>query len=283
MKNNFSVLMSVYIKEKPEYLDRALKSILIDQTLKPAEVVIVEDGPISEELKKIIEKYKKDFTEIIKSIKIKENKGLGDALNIGLKKSSYDIVARMDTDDIALPNRFEKQFNFFIKNDFDVVGTNIIEFENNENNIIGYKNVPETHNEIVKYSKKRNPINHPSVMFKKESVLKSGNYEKMLGFEDYYLWVRMIMKGYKFYNIQEPLLKFRTGKEMIKRRGSLKYFKNEKNFFKNLSKIGYLNYFEYLKTIIMRFFFRIFPDNMRLIFYNKILRTKKWKLHFLEV
>ncbi|TGG88018.1 glycosyltransferase [Geotoga petraea] len=267
--------MSVYIKEKPEYLDRALKSILIDQTLKPAEVVIVEDGPISEELKKIIEKYKKDFTEIIKSIKIKENKGLGDALNIGLKKSSYDIVARMDTDDIALPNRFEKQFNFFIKNDFDVVGTNIIEFENNENNIIGYKNVPETHNEIVKYSKKRNPINHPSVMFKKESVLKSGNYEKMLGFEDYYLWVRMIMKGYKFYNIQEPLLKFRTGKEMIKRRGSLKYFKNEKNFFKNLSKIGYLNYFEYLKTIIMRFFFRIFPDNMRLIFYNKILRTKK--------
>lgn len=274
MNNNFSVLMSVYIKEKPEYLDRALKSILIEQTLIPKEVILVEDGPITVQLKEIIEKYKMEFPNIIKSIKLENNKGLGDALNVGLKKTSYDIVARMDADDISLPERFEKQYRFFIANNYDVIGTNILEFETNEYNIITLKKVPENHYEILKYAKFRCPINHPTVMFNKKAVLKSGSYEKMPGFEDYYLWVKMLKKGYRFYNIQEPLLKFRIGEEMIKRRGGLEYFKNEKALFKKFVEIEFLNYFQYFLSLSMRFPFRIVPENLRMFFYKKWLREK---------
>jgi len=267
--------MSVYIREKPEYLDRALRSVLQEQILIPKELVIVEDGPLTKELYEIIYYYKNRYSTIIKSVVLKENKGLGEALNIGLKATSFEVVARMDSDDISLPNRFIKQYNFFMNNNYDVVGTNMIEFEKDETNIIRLKNVPENHKEILKYSKFRNPINHPTVMFKKKAVLESGNYERMPCFEDYYLWIKMLKKGYRFYNIQEPLLKFRTGKEMIKRRGSFEYFKNEKYFFNELFRIGYLNYFEYLQAISIRFFFRIFPDSIRLFFYNKMLRSKK--------
>lgn len=274
MRGDFSILMSVYIKEKPEYLNRALKSILEEQILKPAEVVIVEDGPITTELKNIIDKYKRNYPNVIKSVILNENKGLGDALNIGLKATSYDIVARMDADDISLAERFEKQYSFFLANKYDVVGTNVLEFETSEYNIIAHKKVPESHYEILKYAKFRNPINHPTVMFNKKAVLESGSYEKMPGFEDYYLWVKMLKKGYQFYNIQEPLLKFRTGKETIKRRGGLEYFKNEKVLFKKFVEIEFLNYFQYLLSLSMRFPFRIVPENFRMFFYKKWLRDK---------
>lgn len=274
MQGNFSVLMPVYIKEKPEYFDRALKSVLEEQLLKPAEVVIVEDGPITIELKNIIDKYKRDYPNIIKSVILNENKGLGNALNIGLKATSFDIVARMDADDISLPERFERQYSFFLANKYDVVGTNILEFETNEYNIVGQKKVPENHSDILKYAKFRSPINHPTVMFNKKAVLESGSYEKMPGFEDYYLWVKMLKKGYQFYNIQEPLLKFRTGKETIKRRGGLEYFKNEKALFKKFVEIEFLNYFQYLLSLSMRFPVRIAPKNFRMFFYKKFLRDK---------
>lgn len=274
---DFSVLISVYIKEKPEYLDRALKSILIEQELFPKEVVLVEDGPLTEKLNNVIENYKKKFSNIIKSVKLEENQGLGIALNKGLENCRFDIIARMDTDDIALSKRFKIQYNFFVKNNYDVVGSNIIEFEKDENNIISYKIVPENHEEIVKYSKKRNPINHPSVMFKKEAVLNCESYLDMPGFEDYYLWIRMIMNGYKFYNIQEPLLKFRTGIEMIKRRGSIKYIKYEKNFFKQLYKDNYISNLDFKKEIAKRIIFRIIPEKLRLKLYKVFLRKKFYR------
>ncbi len=274
MQADFSVLMSIYIKEKAEYLDRALKSILEEQLLKPKEVVIVENGPITIELKNVLNKYKKDYSNIIKCVILDENKGLGEALNVGLRATSYNIVARMDADDISLPKRFEKQYRFFIANKYDVVGTNVLEFETNEENIIGQKKVPENHTDILKYAKFRNPINHPSVMFNKKAVLESGNYQKMNGFEDYYLWVRMLKKGYRFYNIQEPLLKFRTGKETMKRRGGLEYFKHEKAFFKKLLEIEFLNNFQYLASLFVRFSFRMIPEDFRLFLYKRFLREK---------
>lgn len=274
MQGDFSVLMSIYIKEKAEYLDRALRSILVEQTLKPKEIVIIEDGPITIDLINILDKYKNEYPNIIKSVVLNENKGLGDALNIGLEATSYDIVARMDADDISLPERFEKQYRFFVSNKYDVVGTNVLEFETNEDNIVGFKKVPENHSNILKYAKLRNPINHPSVMFNKKAVLECGSYEKMPGFEDYYLWVRMLKKGYRFYNIQEPLLKFRTGKETIKRRGGLEYFKDEKAFFKKLLEIEFLNHFQYFTSLSIRFPFRIVPENFRLFVYKKFLREK---------
>jgi len=271
---DFSVLMSVYSKEKPEYLERALRSITDDQDLLPSEIVLVEDGPLSNELYSTIAKYLSKYKDILKIVKFDENRGLGNALRIDLTHCTNEIIARMDSDDISLPWRFRVQYNFFIEHNFDVVGANILEFEGDENNVVGMRKVPELHDDIVAYSKRRNPMNHPAVMFKKGSVLNVGSYEEIKGFEDYYLWVKMIRNGCIFYNIQEPLLKFRTGKGMIKRRGSFNYSSTEVNFFKTLHEIGYINQSEYLKIVFIRTLFRILPNNFRLFLYRKFLRER---------
>lgn len=271
---NFSVLMSVYAKEKPEYLDRALRSITDDQELLPCEIVLVEDGPLTDELNDTIEKFVLKHKDMLKIVKLDENRGLGNALRIGLMHCTNDIVARMDSDDISLPERFKIQYKFFIEHNFDVVGANTLDFYGNEDNIVGMRKVPEFHEDIVAYSKKRSPVNHVAVMFKKSSVLNVGSYKEIKGFEDYYLWIRMIRNGYLFYNIQSPLLKVRTSKERITRRGSFKYLRTEVNFFKMLHEIGYINTVEYLNAISIRALFRIVPDNVRLFLYRKFLRKR---------
>jgi len=271
---DFSVLMSVYSKEKPEYLERALRSITDDQDLLPSEIVLVEDGPLSNELYSTIAKYLSKYKDILKIVKLDENRGLGNALRIGLTHCTNEIVARMDSDDISLPWRFRVQYNFFIEHNFDVVGANILEFEGDENNVVGMRKVPELHDDIVAYSKRRCPMNHPTVMFKKGSVLNVGSYEEIKGFEDYYLWVKMIRNGCTFYNIQQPLLKFRTGREMIRRRGSFNYLSTEVSFFKMLREIRYINQSEYFKNVFIRTLFRILPSNFRLFLYRKFLRER---------
>ena len=167
MDNNFSVLISVYIKEKAEYLDRVLKSAIQEQFLILKELLIVEEGPLTKELYEVIYHYKNRNSTIIKTVALKENKGLGEALKIGLKATLFEVVARMDSDDISLPDRFIKQYSFFMNNNYDVVWTNIIELEKDENNIIGLKKVPENGQDILKYSKLRSFINRMTVMFKK--------------------------------------------------------------------------------------------------------------------
>jgi len=271
---NFSVLMSVYAKERSEYLERALRSITDDQELLPSEIILVEDGPLTDELNDTIGKFALKHKDMLKIVKLDENRGLGNALKIGLMHCTNDIVARMDSDDISLPERFKIQYEFFVEHNFDVVGANILEFYGNEDNIVGMRKVPEFHEDIVAYSKKRSPVNHPVVMFKKGSVLNAGSYEEIKGFEDYYLWIRMIRNGYLFYNIQRPLLKFRTSEEMIARRGSFNYLRTEVSFFKMLREIGYINAVEYLNVISIRALFRILPDNVRLFLYRKFLRKR---------
>lgn len=222
----FSVLMSVYKNDISEYLNQAIESVL-NQTIKPNEIVIVVDGSISIELKDILEKYKEKY-DIFKIIYLKENQGLGDALRIGLKYCTYNIVARMDSDDISVPNRFEKQVQEFEKDkDLDIVGGQIYEFIDNKENIICSREVPLENDDIYKYAKKRCPFNHVTVMFKKDSVLNSGGYLKWYNNEDYYLWIRMMESKSKFKNVPEYLVYVRVGNEMYQRRGGIQYFKSE--------------------------------------------------------
>ena len=222
----FSVLMSVYKKDIPEYLNQAIESVL-NQTIKPSEIVIVVDGPVSIELKDILEKYKGEY-DIFKIIYLKENQGLGDALRIGMKYCTYNIVARMDSDDISVSNRFENQIREFeTDKNLDIVGGQIYEFIDNKENIICSRNVPLENNDIYKYAKKRCPFNHMTVMFKKDSVLKCGGYLHWYNNEDYYLWIRMIENNAKLKNIPEYLVNVRVGKEMYQRRGGIQYFKSE--------------------------------------------------------
>ncbi len=271
MLSPFSVLLSLYYKESPDFLYQSLASIF-DQTAIPAEVVLVKDGPLTEELKKILLGYQQKYSSL-KIIPLPQNQGLGRALNEGLKHCTYDIVARMDTDDIAKPDRFEKQLSFLEAHpEIDVVGSWIDEFEGSIDNILSVRKLPETPEELFQYGKSRNPINHPAVMFRKSAVLRNGSYQHFPLFEDYYLWVRMLMNGSKFYNIQESLLYFRTSPDMFKRRGGIKYALTEMKLQYRFYKLGYISLYQMLKNDIVRTVVRLIPNSFRSIIYQKVLR-----------
>ena len=267
----FSVLLSIYYKERPDFLRQSLDS-LFSQTLLPTEVVLVKDGPLTKTLDIIIEEYSKRYLQL-KIVSLSVNQGLGKALNEGLKYCSYDLVARMDTDDIAKPNRFEKQLKVFNNHpDIDIVSSWIDEFEGDTNHILSIRKLPEYHKEIYKFAKKRNPINHPAVMFRKSSVLAAGGYKHFPLFEDYYLWVRMLMNGAKFYNIQESLLYFRSSSDMFKRRGGINYALMELKFEQELLRIKFIDKSIFIKNILIRFISRLIPNKLRTIIYIFLLR-----------
>lgn len=268
----FSVLMSVYIKEKPSYLKSALNSVF-NQSLKPTEVVLVQDGPLTNDLENIIEEFKLKYKEKFKVVKLSQNVGLGKALNEGLKRCKYEYVARMDTDDICYKNRFKKQIEYLEKHkDIAVLGTNVVEYDENMKNRLSDKNVPSNYEDIKKYIKKRNPFNHMSVIFKKSVIEEVGGYKHCVLFEDYYLWCRVFAKGYKLENIKEQLVKVRGGQDMVVRRGGFKYAKNILDFQKKILELGIINHFEFLKNIIIRIPIAIIPASFRRIIYQNLLR-----------
>lgn len=267
----FSVLMSVYKNEKAEYMKLALESIYTEQTLKPNEIILIQDGLLTKELYELIEEYKQKYKGVLKIISLEKNMGLGNALNIGLKKCSYEIIARMDTDDIAFPERFEKQIPYIIKNkEIGVLGSSLLEFEGTKDNILAEKRAPIEN--IDKYIKFRNPINHPTVVFRKSEVLAVGSYKEINLFEDYYLWVRMYMNNSKIENLEESLLYFRSSLEMYERRGGWKYVKAECNLQKEFLKIKLINLGEYIRNIVIRNLGKIVPNKMRKTLYFKLLR-----------
>ena len=268
---SFSVLMSIYKAEKPSYLTMSLNSVL-NQTLQASEIIIVEDGPLTTDLYAILDEFELK-NPIIRRLRLSENHGLGYALCEGLKYCRYELVARMDTDDICKPNRFEVQVEFMEKNhEVDVLGTWIDEFFDVKENVVSIRKVPEGSKGLYEFGKKRNPMNHPTVMFRKSSVLKAGSYQTCMLLEDYYLWVKMLKMGMVFYNIQESLLYFRLSHDIYKRRGGLKYAITEVKFQIELHKIGYLTIFETIRNIASRFFVRVMPVCIRRRIYRRLLR-----------
>lgn len=218
----FSVLMSLYKDEKSEYLSSCLESLAL-QTLKPTEIILVIDGPISKELYKVITNYNDILPLIVKPLD--KNVGLGIALNYGLGFCNYDYVARMDTDDICLPERFEKQLKYMVSNQtVSLLGSSIIEFDHDYER---EKKLPLDNTEIIKFSKWKNPFNHMSVIFKKACVVQLGGYKHHLYMEDYNLWLRFIDAGLITHNLSDILVKARVDSNtLIKRRG-LRYLKSE--------------------------------------------------------
>lgn len=267
----FSVLLSIYQKEQPLFFQQSLDSIF-SQTLLPNEIVLVKDGPLTDELNQIIDLYC-HIHPIIRLVILEENQGLGRALNEGLKNCSNDIIARMDTDDIAKPIRFEKQIQIFQKYpEVDVVGSWIDEFENDISNIVSTRILPEYHKSIFKYAKQRCPINHPVVMFKKKAILLAGGYMHFPFFEDYYLWIRLLINGAQFYNVQESLLYFRFSPNMFKRRGGISYASIELKFEQKLLEMNFITRSIFIKNVIIRFISRIIPNKIRIVIYKKLLR-----------
>lgn len=274
MSKDYSVLMSVYYKENPDYLDYSIHSML-KQTIFPKEFVIVKDGELTEPLDNIIEKYNKQYPNLFKIVQLEKNMGLGLALKEGILNCSYDFIARMDSDDYSLPNRIEKEFEMFEKMpELGLVGCNVEEFEEKIENVKCHVILPETNEEIVKFSKRRCPFRHPSLLYKKSEVLGAGNYRDFYLCEDYDLYVRMIRNNCKCYNIQEPLVYMRISKDFFKRRGGWKYMKTILKFKNEQLKIGYFSLADYLKTTIPHIIVCLMPNSLRDYVYRNFLRKK---------
>lgn len=275
-KNNkyppFSVLMSLYIKEQADFFRQCMESI-VNQTVMPTEIVIVFDGPISNELNKVVETYVAKYPGWIKIVANKENKGLGLALADGVPACTYELIARMDTDDIARKDRFEKQLEMFMNDhELDICGSHIIEFDGTIDNVLARRKVPLQHEDIAEYQKQRSAFNHMTVMYKKSMVLKAGNYEDCPLMEDDMLWIRMLIAGAKCANIDDYLVYARTGYAMIERRGGWEYFKKYKAARKKIYDTGYISSKDYWKTIYVQMIVAIVPKKMRLLIFTKLLR-----------
>lgn len=267
--NGFSVLMSVYSKEKPAYIREAMESVF-NQTVRPAEVVLVEDGVLVDGLYKEIASLCASHPEI-KVVKSETNQGLGKSLALGLTHCTYDIVARMDTDDVCKPDRFQRQLEVMDKHpEIDVCGAWIDEFVDKKENVISQRRLPETHDELFRFGKKRNPMNHPVTMFRRQAVESAGGYQHFPLFEDYYLWARMMIQGCRFYCIPDALLWFRTNPEMYRRRGGVKYAMDEVRFEWTIFLLGYINIFEFVINSATRIVTRIIPNSVRHLIYKRI-------------
>lgn len=179
----------------------------------------------------------------------------------------------MDSDDIAKPERFAKQFQYLKQHpETALLGTWITEFSKDENKPDTLTELPCTHKEILKYAKKRNPFRHMTMVLKKEAVIKAGNYRDFLWFEDYDMWVRMLQKGYIAANIPEYLVNVRADEEMFARRGGWQYLKQDYRFQKFLLKTGFITSAEFLMNIVIRTIVRLMPDAVRSWIYKKFLR-----------
>lgn len=268
----FSVLMSLYIKEKTEYARECFESLL-NQTVLATEWVIVEDGPLTDEMYALLDEYEKAYPGLIKRVPFAENRGLGLALRDGVVACTYDLIARMDTDDIAREDRFEKQLEMFAEDpELDICGSHIKEFEGTIDNVLSERVVPITNEAIKKYQKRRDAFNHVTVMFKKEAVLKAGNYKTCLLMEDTLLWVNMLLSGAKCMNIDEFLVYVRTGEDMFERRGGLSYYKKYKIGRKQVYQTGYISWWDYVYTLCVQFVVAILPNRLRGLIYKMFLR-----------
>lgn len=262
---NFSVCTSVYKNDRPEYVRVALNSMLVDQSVKPAEIVLVQDGPVPEGLFSLLSEYESTYPNVMHVIRLENNGGLGNALKLGVENAKYDICARMDSDDICLPDRFEKQLAYLEAHpECDIVGGQMTEFIDTPDNIIGRREVPLTNEEIYEFMKSRCALNHVTVMFRKEAVLKAGNYQDWFWNEDYYLWVRMMMAGCKFANIPDVAVNVRSGADQYARRGGKKYFDSEIGIKKLMLEKGMITRKEYIINYIQRFIIQLLlPNSVR--------------------
>ena len=272
----FSVAMSVYRSDDPQFFDRALASITQLQTAMPDEIVLIVDGPVGDGLNRVIRKFEERYP-IFQIIRLEKNGGLGNALKLAVECAGNELVARMDSDDVSKPTRFRQQLDYFAAHpQADIVGGDISEFIGGEENVVGTRRVPESNEAIRAYMKKRCALNHVSVMFRREAVLKAGGYLDWFWNEDYYLWIRMWLDGAVFANTGTVLVNVRTGEEMYQRRGGWKYFKSEAGLQSLMLKKGMIRLPRYLLNVGERFVMQVLlPNRLRGTVFRKLARTKQ--------
>ena len=265
-----SVLMSVYSKESAEFLSQSLDS-LAAQTLQADEIVVVEDGPLGTKLRDVLSDARKRLP--IVEVRLPAHVGLGPALREGLDACGGELVARMDADDICAPNRFARQLDFLDRNPgIHVAGSAIAEFGDNHAAAASIRRLPASSEELLRFAKYRNPLNHVTVVFRRDAVLAAGSYQPCAGFEDYHLWVRMLRQGFSLHNLPDVLVYVRCGNGMQRRRGGLSYFSRELAFQAFLYKAGLVNATDCARNILLRAPIRMAPAFIRSFCYNRFLR-----------
>lgn len=274
----YSVLMSVYGKENSIWFKKAAESML-KQTAPPDEFVLICDGPLTEELETAVEEFDRSYPGMFQILRLKENVGLGEALRQGILLCRNELVARMDSDDIACPDRCRQQLELFQKIPELAFSSGTIaeffderELESSETAALRLRTLPQSHEEIVSYAKKRNPMNHMAVMLKKSAVLQAGNYQSAEGLEDYDLWSRMLQLGFRAGNLKETLVWARIGNGMEQRRGGVKYAGRMARFQTLLLKRGFLSLPQYIINCCIRIPVSLLPGRIRAAVYGVCLR-----------
>lgn len=268
----YSVLMSVYYKEKPEHLKEAIESIQA-QTCPTDDFVLICDGPLTPGLDAVIAQKQRQMGDVLNVVRLAKNVGLGLALNEGLRHCRHELVARMDSDDISRPDRCQKQLAVFRAHPEISICSGIVEeFSTTPDTVDARRVLPETNAEIVEFAKKRNPFNHPCVMYKKAAVMAVGSYQDCYLLEDYHLWLRMLFAGEQGYNLQEPLLHMRAGSELYMRRAGWKYACSQTRLFRFMKKSGFISGSQCLLSCVLRSGAALAPNWLRKFMYEKILR-----------
>lgn len=302
----FSVIMSIYKSDVPELVRVALDSLL-QQTLLPNEIVIVGDGPVPAELEQVVSSFKCQVSKIrttpnpsfakggnlvpedrkesletrnqepetiVTYLPQEKNGGLGEAMRIAAEAAKYDYLARMDSDDICLPDRFEKQMKCFEENpELSLVGGMITEFDGEPENIIAKRILPLEDAEIKRMMRGRCAVNHVTVIFKKADLMKSGNYQPFWKQEDHYLWARMMEHGCKFRNIPDVVVNVRSGKDQIARRGGLRFYKSVVRVFWYMYRHGLISFGYFLYICTVRGIVQVLmPNRLRTWVYLHLLR-----------
>lgn len=271
--NTLSVLVSLFFKEKPEYINDALKS-LYDQTYQADEIMLIVEGQLTDEHDKVLDYWNGKFRPgVLRIIHAGQVKGFPACLNLGLESTKCAYIARFDSDDECVPYRFEKQMAF-LKNNPDVVllGGQIEEFDDHMEVSMGVRRVPTTQTEIISYSKQRNPFNHQTVIYKRDIAIALGGYPLMAANEDYAFWSLFMVNKYKVANLPDILVKARTGEGLINRRSGRKYLKGELATIKYIYQIKAINLIQYLWLYITRSIGRMLPKRLIKMIYGSIRR-----------
>lgn len=275
---NYSILMSVYQKETPENLRLSMESMLT-QTVMADEFVLVCDGPLTEALDAVVLDYQNRYPQVMRIVRLQNNQGLANALNAGLRVCRNSLVARMDSDDFAPPERCQLQVDAFEKDpELVLVGGTVKEFVGEPSHVTGCKQMPLTQQEILRYARKRNPFNHPTVMFRAEAIRDAGGYPDSYRFhEDYALWAKLLLRGAKTRNLPDVLCYMRTDNGLYRRRGGRAYWKAAVKFRWHLYRIGLYSLMDFVYVSTALTLTCLAPASFRKVIYQTFLRKNTEK------
>ena len=272
MPETFSVLLPIWAGDRPDFLAAAFESTVDGQTRRPDQVVIVQDGPIGEQLSGRVGRLAAASPVPVDVVALERNIGLGPALDAGLAACRHPIVARMDADDISLPHRFAVQLPV-IESGADIVGSGLAEFTEDPDHVVGTRTPPIEPVDIRERARFAVPFNHPTVVYRRELVLAVGGYTDFARMEDYLLWAKLILAGARVANVAEPLVKYRVGAGAYARRGGLGQLRAELEVQRRFRRLGFTTRNQYLRNVVVRGGYRLVPEGLRRSAYRRLIAT----------